>query len=313
MEKMDRRPLIIDGDPGHDDVMAIMLAYASGRFDLKGITCVNGNCPLPKAVDNILKTLDYLELDIPVYAGAATPMRGYNKPAVMCHGASGLAGPILPPATSKVRDMRAIEFIAKTLRESDEKVLLAPLGPLTNIADFMIAYPELIGKIERISLMGGGALHGNVTPAAEFNIWHDPEAARIVFSSGVPITMCGLDVTEHAFVDPSDIQRFRDLGTRAGRFAAELMDYYCLAFQRMGMMENALHDPVAIYALLYPEKVETHKYYVEVDIFGEYTRGCTVTDMVDSVPGKQPNVDVAFDLDRNDFIDKLCDALVKLG
>lgn len=309
---MIKKPLIIDGDPGHDDVMAVLLAAGCQKFDLKGVTCVTGNCSLDKAVDNILKVLDFVGLDIPVFAGAATPLRGVSRPAAGAHGASGMAGPILPKAKSKVQDMKAIDFIAKTLRESDVPVILAPLGPLTNIAEFMMCYPELIEKIEYITLMGGGAMHGNVTPTAEFNFWHDPEAARIVFQSGVPIGMAGLDVTEKALVKPEDIQRFKSIGNNAGKLAGDLMDFYCMKPMRHGWAGGRLHDPVAIYWLLKPEKLESKHYFVSIDIFGEYTRGASVVDMVHSLPDQTPQTDVLFDLDREDFIDTICQSLANL-
>lgn len=310
---MIKKPLIIDGDPGHDDVMAVLLAVGCGQFDLKGITCVAGNCSLDKAVDNMLKVVDYLQLDIPVFAGAATPLRGVCRPAAGAHGASGMAGPILPKAKSKAGNLKAIEFIAKVLSESETPVVLAPLGPLTNIAEFMMCYPHLVCKIEQISLMGGGAMHGNVTPTAEFNFWHDPEAARIVFQSGVPIAMAGLDVTEKALVKPEDVKRFRAIGNKAGNLAGDLMDFYCMKPMRHGWAGGRLHDPVAIYWLLKPEKVVYTKYFTAIDIFGEYTRGASVVDMVHSLPGETPQTDVMFDLDREDFIDTICQALAKLS
>jgi len=247
-----KKPLIIDGDPGQDDVMAVLLAAGCGAFDIKGVTCVAGNCSVDNGVNNMLKVVDYLGLDIPIIRGAATPLRGEPHPAKGAHGAKGNNGPILPPAKSKALDVKAVDFIADVLKASDEPMTIVPLGPLTNIAEFMMCYPDLICKIERLVLMGGGALsYGNMTPTAEYNFWHDPEAARIVFRSGVPITMAGLDVTEKALVTPEDSARFRAIGNKAGIMAADMMDFYSARAIRTGWAGGSAADGASRMKLAY--------------------------------------------------------------
>lgn len=311
---MTKKPIIIDGDPGQDDVMAVLLAAGCGEFDIKGVTCVAGNCSVDNGVNNMLKVVDYLGLDIPIIRGAATPLRGEPHPAKGAHGAKGNNGPILPPAKSKALDVKAVDFIASVLQESDAPMTIVPLGPLTNIAEFMMCYPDLIGKIERLVLMGGGALsYGSMTPTAEYNFWHDPEAARIVFRSGVPITMAGLDVTEKALVTPEDSARFRAIGNKAGAMAADMMDFYSARAIRTGWAGGRLHDPVTIYWMLKPEKLVSAEYYVEVDVFGEFTRGAALVDMAHAWPEETPQTTVLFDLDREDYIDTIAKALANLN
>ena len=311
---MTKKPIIIDGDPGQDDVMAVLLAAGCGEFDIKGVTCVAGNCSVDNGVNNMLKVVDYLGLDIPVIRGAATPLRGVARPAKGAHGSKGNNGPILPLAKSKALDVKVVDFIADVLKASDAPVTIVPLGPLTNIAEFMMCYPDLICKIERLVLMGGGALtYGNVTPTAEYNFWHDPEAARIVFQSGVSITMAGLDVTEKALVTPQDSARFRAIGNKAGVMAADMMDFYSVKAMRNGWAGGRLHDPVTIYWMLKPEKLVSREYYVEIDIFGEFTKGAAMVDMTNAWPDKTPQTTVLFDLDREDYIDTIAKALANLN
>lgn len=178
---MSKIPVILDCDPGHDDAIAIIIACASDKLDVKAITTVGGNQTIEKTSTNALKVLEFIGKDIAVAKGANSPIRRELEIAPEVHGDTGMDGPVLPDASTKVAKLSAVEMIAKVLKESDKKVTLIPTGPLTNIAIFLLAYPELKQKIERISLMGGAAIGGNWTPAAEFNILVDPEAAAIVF------------------------------------------------------------------------------------------------------------------------------------
>ncbi len=197
----DREPIIIDCDPGHDDAMAILWALSSDRLDVKAITTVAGNQTIEKVTDNALRVLTKAgRADIPVASGAVKPLlRQFEPGGEQIHGDSGLDGPVLPTPLSQKSSLSALELASTILEESDEPVTLVGIGPLTNIALLLIARPDLKKKIRRIAIMGGGTI-GNWTPAAEFNIYVDPEAAKAVFSSGIPILMAGLDVTQKAYV-----------------------------------------------------------------------------------------------------------------
>ena len=187
---MKKIPVIIDCDPGLDDALMLMLAFGSGRFDVKAITTSAGNQTQDKTLFNALRLVALMEVKVPVYRGCEKPLLRELLVSDHVHGESGLDGAVFPDPVSEAESILAVEGIANILRESQEKITIVPTGPLTNIAAFLLAFPNLKNRIERISLMGGGIFRGNMTPLAEFNIYADPEAAAIVFDSGVPITMC---------------------------------------------------------------------------------------------------------------------------
>ncbi|GAA0728430.1 pyrimidine-specific ribonucleoside hydrolase RihA [Clostridium malenominatum] len=303
-----RIPVIIDCDPGHDDAIALLLAFASPRLDVKAVTIVAGNQTQEKTLNNALKVLSFAEIDVPVAKGDDKPIMRDLIIAPEVHGDSGLDGPELPEPTLKASNLSALELMAKTVRESEEKVTLIPTGALTNIAKFFLCYPELKGKIERISLMGGACFGGNWTPAAEFNILVDPEAADIVFKSGIPITMCGLDVTHKALIYQEDIDRIRDLGGKVAVMVAELLDFFAKFHVQMGFDGSPLHDPCAVAWVIDPSVITTTKLHVDIETKGEHTLGATVVDYYD-VLKKEKNVDVAFDIDRKRFVDMLVEAM----
>ena len=197
--------------------------------------------------------------------------------------------------------------MAKVLRESAEPVTLVPTGPLTNIAALLLAHPELKGRIAHISLMGGGIAFGNWTPAAEFNILVDPEAARIVFESGIPITMAGLDVTERALVYPEDFERIRAVGNPVARVVADWLEFFYGFHRSMGYPGAPVHDAVAVAALVRPEILTMKPYYVQVETEGDFCKGATVADRF-GVLGHAPNTNVILDIDRNGFVDLLVEA-----
>ena len=207
-----RIPVLLDGDPGHDDAMAWMLAKASPALDIRGITSVCGNQTIEKTTYNALRVMTLLGIDAPMAKGRPGPLVAEPMVAPSVHGESGLDGPVLPEPDREPLPCSAAGLMAKMLSECKEPVYLVPTGPLTNVASLLLSHPELKEKIGGISLMGGGIAHGNWTPAAEFNILVDPEAADIVFRSGVPITMAGLDVTEKALIFPGDFERVRAVG-----------------------------------------------------------------------------------------------------
>jgi pyrimidine-specific ribonucleoside hydrolase len=311
---MNKIPIIIDCDPGHDDALMLMLAFGSGMFDIKAVTISAGNQTQEKTLSNALKILTLINADVPVYRGADKPLFQTLEVGDDIHGATGLDGPSMPASTISAEPITAFEGIAHILANSEEKIIIVPTGPLTNIATFLLAYPHLKNKIDRISLMGGGIFRGNMTPLAEFNIYADPEAAAIVFHSGIPITMCGLDVTHKALVFQKDIDLFRSLGNKTGIAAADMMDFFSI-FYRKNRIEldggTALHDPCAIAWLMNPGIFKTKYCYVDIETNGELTRGATVVDFY-NVLHKEPNVLVAYDFDRDEFMNMLYNAIKNL-
>ena len=305
-----RTQVVIDCDPGHDDALAITLALARPELEVLGITTVGGNAPLAATTRNALRILALLDrTDVPVAAGAVQPLVRALETAPEVHGVSGLDGADLPEPASAPRPEGALEFLRATLAAAPAPVTLIPTGPLTNIALLLRTYPEIAAKIAHISLMGGGMRQGNWTPAAEFNIWVDPEAARIVFRSGLPITMSGLDVTHKALFGLPEIERLDAIGTRVGRVFADLMRFFVrFHLERYGTADTPIHDAVAVAAVAMPQLVGTRRYHVDVETVGDITRGRTVVDDR-GVPGQPPNVDVARDIDRAAFADLMIEAV----
>ena len=320
MEK--RIPIIIDCDPGHDDALTIMWALAyPEKLDVRGVVTCAGNQTIETTTRNALRMLTVLgRTDIPVAVGAAKPlvkqMKVEGTPIV--HGESGLDGPALPePAVSPV-DMSAVELLIKLLEESKEKVTILELAAHTNIATLFAARPDLIDKIEAIYMMGGGTI-GNWTPAAEFNIWWDPEAARMTFKTGLPITMAGLDVTQKAYVTREENEVLRAQGNKGSVLAAELIDFFSrYHYEIEGFPGCTLHDPCAVAALLSPELFKGEQCNVDVEVAGELTNGMTVVDRVNyltKIMGKTVdcNTTVLFDVDRPKFVEAFLAAMKKLG
>ena len=308
---MRKIPIIMDCDPGHDDAIAIILACASEKLDVRAITTVGGNQTIAKTTNNALRVLAFIDKKIPVAIGANNPLRRELEIAPSVHGDSGLDGPELPQPKEEALKISAFELMAKVVEESDEKITLVPTGPLTNIAIFLLSYPHLKSKIERISLMGGSAIGGNWTASAEFNILVDPEAADIVFKSGIPITMSGLDVTHKAQVYPEDIEKIKNQGGKVAVMVGELLEFFIKFHKEICGWEFApLHDPCAVAWLINPDMFTSKKLNVQIDIDGEHTTGCTVTDFLNRFK-LEPNTDVLLDVDRHQFVDMLIDAVNK--
>lgn len=304
-------PIIIDCDPGHDDAIALILALASPKLNVLAVTTSAGNQTPDKTLRNALRILTLLgRHDIPVAGGAPKPLLRELIIADNVHGESGLDGPALPEPGFAPQALTAVELMAKTLRASTEPVTLVPTGPLTNIALLLSAHPELKAKIARIVLMGGSAGPGNWTPAAEFNIYVDPEAAKMVFSAGVPITMCGLDVTHAAQVMDEDIERIRTITNPIARTVAELLDFFMIYHRdpKWGFVGAPLHDPCTIAWLLRPELFTGIECHVSVETQGQYTVGMTVVDRYRLSPHK-PNATVLLGVERQGFIDLLVEQL----
>ncbi|QWK95302.1 pyrimidine-specific ribonucleoside hydrolase RihA [Plesiomonas shigelloides] len=304
-------PIIIDCDPGHDDAIALILALASPKLNVLAVTTSAGNQTPDKTLRNALRILTLLgRHDIPVAGGAPKPLLRELIIADNVHGESGLDGPALPEPGFAPQALTAVELMAKTLRASNEPVTLVPTGPLTNIALLLSAHPELKAKIARIVLMGGSAGPGNWTPAAEFNIYVDPEAAEMVFSAGVPITMCGLDVTHVAQVMDEDIERIRAITNPIARTVAELLDFFMIYHRdpKWGFVGAPLHDPCTIAWLLRPELFTGIECHVSVETQGQYTVGMTVVDRYRLSP-HEPNATVLLGVERQGFIDLLVEQL----
>jgi inosine-uridine nucleoside N-ribohydrolase len=309
---MSPTPVILDVDPGHDDAVAIMLACGAPDLDLLAVTTVAGNVPLEKTTRNALRILSLIgHTDLPVAAGASSPLRRLLHTAEDIHGESGLDGPEIPDPSLEPDERGAAHLIADTIRDAREPVTLIPTGPLTNVATFLREHPDLKERIARISLMGGSIGLGNTTPAAEFNVYVDPEAAREVFESGLPITMSGLDVTHQAGAGPAERENLRSLG-RTGGVAAELLEVFAGTYERIyGFDSPPLHDPVAVAAVLEPRVLKTRPMRVDIECESELTRGETVCDFY-GVSGKPPNAEVGVELDREGFFDLLYRVLGRL-
>ncbi|WP_404684608.1 pyrimidine-specific ribonucleoside hydrolase RihA [Raoultella terrigena] len=308
-------PIILDCDPGHDDAIAIVLALASPELDVKAITSSAGNQTPEKTLRNVLRMLTLLQRqDIPVAGGARKPLMRELIIADNVHGESGLDGPALPEPDFAPQNCTAVELMAKTLRESPQPVTIVATGPQTNVALLLNGHPELRDKIARIVMMGGAMVLGNWQPAAEFNIYVDPEAAEIVFLSGIPVVMAGLDVTHRAQIHDMDIERFRQVGNPVATIVAELLDFFMEYHKdaKWGFTGAPLHDPCTIAWLLKPELFTCVERWVGVETQGKYTQGMTVVDYY-FLTGNQPNTTVLLDVDREGFVDLLAERLAFYG
>ena len=275
------RRIIIDTDPGQDDAVAILLALASPELEVLGITAVAGNVPLPLTQLNARKVVELSGRSAVVLAGCDRPLARTLETAEYIHGRTGLNGAPLPEPTLPLDPRHAVDFIIETLlREEPGTVTLCPLGPLTNIATAFRRAPEIVDRVQEIVLMGGGFFEGgNITPAAEFNIYVDPEAADIVLSCGRSITVIPLDCTHKALTTRARVERFRAMGTRVGEVVAGWLDFFeRFDVEKYGSEGGPLHDPCVIAFLLRPELFRGRLINVEVETGSELTRGMTVAD-----------------------------------
>ena len=310
-QKLPRIPVILDCDPGHDDAIALLLALGSPEVDLLGVTTTFGNQTLEKTTANALRVLTLADRDdVPVAVGADRPLRRPLVVAAHVHGESGLDGPLLPEPTCVPTALGAIEFIAEAIGASEQPVTLVPTGPLTNIAGYLAAHG--VRGVDRIVLMGGAIAEGNMTPAAEFNIWADPEAAHAVFSSGLDVTMVGLDVTHRAVTMPALQERLRALGS-VGTFVAELVDFFAVYHRETYGWEGApIHDAVAVAEVLRPGLVRTRLRNVEIELESELCRGRTVVDLWQRTE-RPPNANVGIDLDTDGFFELLLERIGRVS
>jgi inosine-uridine nucleoside N-ribohydrolase len=303
--------ILIDCDPGHDDMMAIMLACAHpNELELLGVTTVAGNQTGEKTWLNARRTLTLIgRTGIPVARGADHPLLRELTVAPEIHGVSGLDGADLPEPATEGLPVHAADFLIDVLRASPEPVTLVPTGPLTNVALALLKEPGIVSRIQRIVLMGGAVHDSNVTPAAEFNIYVDPEAAKIVFACGAPITMVGLDVTNKALLTFDEIGEMGRWNGKVSRVVAPLLEFFARANREFFGFEGApLHDALAVAHLLRPAVIRTKFLNVRIETSGELTRGRTVVDVY-GVTGRQPNAEVALEVDRETFRDMMFEAV----
>jgi len=313
---MPARKIIIDTDPGQDDAVAILLALSSpGELDVLGITTVAGNVPLNLTSKNALMICELSgKVDVPVYAGCDRPLGRPLVTAEHVHGKTGLDGPNLPDPEKKLNDGHAVDFIIDTLRrEKAGSVTLCPLGPLTNIATALQKAPDIADRVQEIVLMGGAYFQvGNITPAAEFNIYVDPQAADIVFKSGIPLVVMPLDVTHKALVTTARNEAFRALGTRVGIAVAEMTEFFeRFDKEKYGSAGAPLHDPCVTAYLLRPDLFTGRHVNVEIETQSELTLGMTVADWW-QVTSRPANALFMGDIDADGFFDLLTTRLARL-
>jgi inosine-uridine nucleoside N-ribohydrolase len=314
---------LLDGDPGHDDMVAFLLA--AKHLDVVGITSVHGNTPLVNTTRNALRVVEMGGLThIPVARGLARPLVNAPVYAPEIHGVSGLDGMDLPEPTTPLHELDAVDFIIEMSHQHANDLWLVPTGPLTNVAAAFIKDTTLAERISGISLMGGSLTYGNSTPAAEFNIWADPEAADVVFRSGVPIKMFGLNVTRMANAGKPELERIRSIGNPVAVTVGTLLEFYRSSLEKVfGLTGASLHDPLAVAVFIKPELFTMKAMHVAIELHGTLTRGMTVCDYryvgrdeqrraegLDAIErGETPNAEVAVDMDVPGFFDLLYETL----
>ena len=297
---MEKQKIILDCDPGHDDAIAIMLAGSAPNLEILGICVEAGNQTLEKTGNNTLNLVQYLELNVPVALGSGKPLKRTPMTCAEIHGETGLDGFPFSPLKVQYHQQNAVDFM-KTLLEKNKNVVLVPTGPLTNIAELLIKHPEVKNSIKSIVLMGGSIGYGNVSPAAEFNILCDPEAADVVFNSGLELYMLGLDVTRQALVLPKVMKRMSKIHNKAGELFTRLMKVFNEnQLKIFGHSGAPLHDPATIISLLNQKVFTFQKMNVVIDISGGPSYGRTNCDRFDYL--HQPhNAYVAIDIDVKEY------------
>jgi pyrimidine-specific ribonucleoside hydrolase len=310
---MEKRNIIIDCDPGHDDVMALLLALAhQDDLNILGVTTVAGNQTLEKVTNNLRRLYAYLGMRTPAASGAARPIIRKLQLGDDVHGVTGLDGWEFPEPDFQLDSTNAVTFLRDKIMEVEGMVTLVPVGPLTNIGLLFSVFPEVKEKIELISLMGGSIYAGNRTPHSEFNIFVDPEAAKVVFDSGIPIAMSGLEVTHEAAITDSEIQELRESDGRVSRMCGELLYFYTRYHSREGYSSYPLHDVCSVLYLLKPEIFKWKDLQVDIDVSDGPHRGRTAADNREWMRYDRPNTRVLLHIDRDEFIKTLREAFEKL-
>ncbi|MDU5336679.1 nucleoside hydrolase [Enterococcus sp.] len=305
------RNILIDCDPGHDDALAIIVALANKqKLNLLGVTTIGGNQTLAKVTKNAKNILSFLQADIPLAAGQSGPLVKPLKTAPEAHGDSGMDGPYFDGSDYPLSNMNGVDFLYKKMIESKENITLVALGPLTNLALLIKNHPEVKEKIECITLMGGGIDHGNQTALAEFNIYVDPEAAEIVFQSGLPIIMAGLDVTEKAEITVAEINSLQGKG-KVSQLAYDLLSFYNKSGQQFGFINSPIHDLCAVAYLLEPDIFKGKLANIHVITDYSLARGLTYGDFR-KIAAEPKNTLVLEEVDRQKFVELLIASLTYL-
>lgn len=311
------KKIILDCDPGHDDAVAILLALGNPKIDLVGVTTVGGNQSLEKVTYNARAVLEKAHATtVPVYAGCDRPLIRPQEVAASIHGKSGLDGVDLPEPSRPLEDMHAVNYIIKTVMESEPgTITLVPTGPLTNIALACRLEPKIIDRVKEVVLMGGGYHKANWSAVAEFNIKVDPEAAHIVFNESWRLTMIGLDLTHQALCTPEVQKRIENIGTPLAQFVSDSMDFFRQAYKdNQNFVDPPVHDPCTIAYLIDPSVVQTRRCPLDVEIYGELTSGMTVADLRGPEPSADEcNTQVATKLDFDKFWDLVTEAIERIG
>lgn len=308
---MTKRKVILDCDPGHDDAIAIILAAAEPELDIIGITTVSGNAEIEKTTLNALKICDLVSLDqVVVSKGASDPLVRVRETAPSIHGDSGLDGPEMPEPSRSWSAEHGVDTIIRLVKESEEPVTILPTGPLTNIALALAKAPEIKDNIEEIILMGGGTF-GNWTPTAEFNIWVDPEAAKKVFDSGIPLVVMGLDITHQALATQDVIDEIKQIDNRVAQIVAELLVFFAATYKETFDFDGApVHDVLTVAYCVAPDLFEMKEVNISIETKGEYTAGTTVVDLLGTT-GRKANAKFGLKLDVEGFWQRMIEALKK--
>jgi purine nucleosidase len=316
MRYMDDLQIIFDGDPGIDDALALIYALKAENVTLEGITTVGGNIGLDKTTANALRILEITNNQhIPVARGIEKPLLRNNKSEGEVHGKDGLGNSNLP--LPKIRPIKehAVDFIINTVMNNPQQITLVPVGPLTNIAVAVIKEPKLKDYVKDVVIMGGAVTtYGNITPQSEFNIFTDPEAAKIVFESGMPITLVGLDVTMQTLLTPKHLEEILQVGTPVTDFVGKIITHYMKFYKEVvGVNGCGMHDPLAMAVAMDKSLVETNRLFVTVETKGEYTTGETVADLRGSKEGtvRPPNMDVCVKVDSQRFLRSFIETMKK--
>lgn len=299
---MRKRPIVIDCDPGTDDALAILMVAAAEDIKIKAITTVAGNLNKSMTSYNALKIAEHFDMNVPVAEGAYPIMKKFEPLDISICGVSGLGDAVLPELTRAIDEKPSVQVLYQAVLEEQGEIEILALGPLTNLALLICEYPEVRTLIKRITLMGGAVSGGNITPKAEFNIYTDAEAAKIVFQSGIPITMVGLEVCYNTPVYKEELGKLLERGGKAADFIAGIM--YYPGNEKKPFPEEGLYiyDALAAVALLAPEAMQCKAYYVDVETKGEITYGQTVVDTKNYLK-QEPNTLVAYGCDKNKFLE----------
>lgn len=306
------RKVIFDCDPGHDDIFAFcLIASHREEFELLGCTTVAGNQTVDKVTDNLCRVMDYLQLDYPIARGSSQSMSGETFVQPEAHGESGMDGPILPISNRKVESLDAVTWMKKIISQQTEPITMIATGPLTNIGRLLSDFPEIKNKISQISLMGGSIYSGNITPSAEFNIYVDPMAADIVFKSGIPIVMSGLEVCNETMLMHDEINLFNRNGA-ASKLIFDLLGFYSQYAIKLDQPGSPLFDLVPVAHLLRPDLFVSELHHIEIETEGLLTKGKTVADLRLWADSSKYNAQVLMTADRSAVIQLFLDSIAIL-